>query len=77
MAINGAPVDRWVPSENGLRRWRPILDTLLVTQLPGGGALLDGNGMGPLRLDAEMRRHVCRLLLPDDWRQILERAGVL
>ena len=77
LTLGGAPVDRWVPSERGLRRWRPIVDLVQVDPLPDGGVLIDGTGMRPLRLDAALRRHLAGLVLPDDWRAALEKAGVL
>lgn len=58
----GAPVDLWVATEDGLRRWRPIIDRLIVTPLPGGARILQVAGF-TLRLDAETAAHIARLLV--------------
>jgi hypothetical protein len=39
-----SPVDVWVMTETGLRRWRPIIDQLTVTPLPNGERILDIGG---------------------------------
>lgn len=77
VTLDGAPVDRWVASPDGLRRWRPVIDDVTVTPIPGEGVMLGGSGMRPLRLDAELRRHFALLVVPEEWRAILEEAGAL
>jgi hypothetical protein len=58
-----APVDVWVMTETGLRRWRPIIDQLTVTPLPNGERILDIGGHR-LRLNEATAAHVARLLYP-------------
>jgi hypothetical protein len=50
-----SPVDVWVMTETGLRRWRPIIDQLTVTPLPNGERILDIGGHR-LRLNEALRR---------------------
>jgi hypothetical protein len=57
------PVDVWVMTETGLRRWRPIIDQLTVTPLPNGERILDIGGHR-LRLNEALAAHVARLLYP-------------
>lgn len=59
---DGAPVDRWVCTETGMRRWRPIVDQISVTPLPGGGRLFEIGRQFMIRLDAEQAAHLARLL---------------
>jgi hypothetical protein len=58
-----APVDVWVMTETGLRRWRPIIDQLTVTPLPNGERILDIGGHR-LRLNKSLAADVARLLYP-------------
>lgn len=74
---DGAPVDEWVASDNGLRRWRPIVDRIEVTPLPDGGVLYEVTGARPLRIDAGMRAHLALCLMPESWRRVLDAAGVI
>lgn len=68
----GTPVDRWVKSENGLRRWRPIVDHLDILELPDSGRLIDfGGRQPPLRVEAELAAHLAWLLMPEEWRTAL------
>jgi hypothetical protein len=58
-----SPVDVWVMTETGLRRWRPIIDQLTVTPLPNGERILDIGGHR-LRLNEALAAHVAKLLWP-------------
>lgn len=76
LTLDGAPPDCWVSAEHGVRRWHPVVDELDVSALPGGGLMLAGSGLRTHRFDAAMRRHLAWLAMPDEWREILEQAGV-
>lgn len=60
---DGAPVDRWVASADGLVRWRPVIDRIEVIALPDGARLLRGPGL-QARLESAEAAHLGRLLLP-------------
>lgn len=74
---DGVPVDQWVASEGGLRRWRAIIDDFRVVPLPHGGVLIEIGGARAIRLDAALRAHLAMLLLPEEWRAALAAAGAL
>lgn len=75
---DGAPVDRWVQTEHGLQRWRPIVGHLVVTALPCGGRMVEMSGGRAIRLEQSLAAHLAWLLMPEEWRVLLEgRLGEL
>lgn len=64
----GAPVDVWVAVEDGIRRWRPVVDSWRITELPNDGRLLEISGARPLRADAEIAARLAWLFMPEAWR---------
>ena len=72
----GEPIDRWVSSSHGLRRWRPIIDRIDVHDVGDGARLIEFSGARPLRLEKKLAEHLALLLMPEEWRQILANAGV-
>jgi len=68
-APDGAPVDVWVRTAHGLRRWRmPIVDHWSITALPDGARMIEISGSRPLRADAAVAAHLAWLLMPEEWR---------
>lgn len=55
------PIDEWIITSTGLRRWRAIFDDVSVSRLPNGVRILN-LGRFELRLDAERAQHISRLL---------------
>lgn len=73
----GTPVDRWVKSEHGLRRWRPIVDKVDIIALPDNGRLIEFGDRRPLRLDAELSAHIAWQLMPKEWQIALGAKGIV
>lgn len=60
-----SPMDQWTATDGGLRRWRPIIDTIEVIPLPNGERTLRMGG-NTCRLSRELAQHLGKLLMGGD-----------
>ncbi len=60
----GEPVDTWIMTDEGLRRWVPLIHNFSIVKLPNGGRMIEA-GNNRYRFTREQARHIARLLVEE------------